>query len=56
MRQVDSARPLKILIIDGNDERAAVVEAGLSGHGDAQILRMGMLTDLVRKIERSSRT
>ena len=50
MRQVDSARPLKILIIDSNDERAAVVEAGLSGYGDAQILRMGMLTDLVRKI------
>ncbi|MEQ8281534.1 MAG: ANTAR domain-containing protein [Parvibaculum sp.] len=47
---MDSARPLKILIIDSNDERAAVVEAGLSGYGDAQILRMGMLTDLVRKI------
>lgn len=51
MRQVDSARPLKILIIDSNDERAAVVEAGLSDYGDAQILRMGLLTDLVRKIE-----
>jgi response regulator NasT len=48
---VDSARPLKILIIDSNDERAAVVEAGLSDYGDAQILRMGLLTDLVRKIE-----
>jgi two-component system, response regulator / RNA-binding antiterminator len=51
VRQVDSARPLKILIIDSNDERAAVVEAGLSDYGDAQILRMGLLTDLVRKIE-----
>ena len=51
VRQVDGARPLKILIIDSNDERAAVVEAGLSGYGDAQILRMGLLTDLVRKIE-----
>ncbi|MBO6632978.1 ANTAR domain-containing protein [Parvibaculum sp.] len=48
---MDSARPLKILIIDSNDERAAVVEAGLSDYGDAQILRMGLLTDLVRKIE-----
>lgn len=51
MRKVDSARPLKILIIDSNDDRAAVVEAGLAGYGDAQILRMGLLTDLVRKIE-----
>lgn len=51
VRQVDSAKPLKILIIDSNDDRAAVVEAGLSGYGDAQILRMGLLTDLVRKIE-----
>ena len=50
-RQVDSARPLKILIIDSNDDRAAIVEAGLSDYGDAQILRMGLLTDLVRKIE-----
>jgi len=48
---VDSARPLKILIIDSNDDRAAIVEAGLSDYGDAQILRMGLLTDLVRKIE-----
>ena len=51
VRKVDSARPLKILIIDSNDDRAAVVEAGLAGYGDAQILRMGLLTDLVRKIE-----
>jgi response regulator NasT len=50
-RQLDSSRPLKILIIDSNDERAAVVEAGLAGYGDAQILRMGLLTDLVRKVE-----
>lgn len=48
---MDSARPLKILIIDSNDDRAAIVEAGLSDYGDAQILRMGLLTDLVRKIE-----
>lgn len=48
---MDSSRPLKILIIDSNDERAAVVEAGLAGYGDAQILRMGLLTDLVRKVE-----
>ncbi|HCX66443.1 ANTAR domain-containing protein [Parvibaculum sp.] len=48
---MNSSRPLKILIIDSNDERAAVVEDGLSGYGDAQILRMGLLTDLVRKIE-----
>jgi len=51
VRQLNSSRPLKILIIDSNDERAAVVEDGLSGYGDAQILRMGLLTDLVRKIE-----
>lgn len=50
-RQLDSSRPLKILIIDSNDERAAVVEAGLASYGDAQILRMGLLTDLVRKVE-----
>lgn len=48
---MDSSRPLKILIIDSNDERAAVVEAGLAGYGDAQILRMGLLTDLARKVE-----
>lgn len=48
---VNSARPLRILIIDSNDDRAAVVEAGLAGYGDAQILRMGLLTDLARKIE-----
>ena len=48
---MDSARHLKILIIDSNDDRAAIVEAGLSDYGDAQILRMGLLTDLVRKIE-----
>ncbi|MEQ8266530.1 MAG: ANTAR domain-containing protein [Parvibaculum sp.] len=48
---MDSSRPLKILIIDSNDERAAVVEAGLASYGDAQILRMGLLTDLVRKVE-----
>jgi len=50
-RQLDSSRPLKILIIDSNDERAAVVEAGLASYGDAQILRVGLLTDLVRKVE-----
>lgn len=48
---MDSVKPLKILIIDSNDERAAVVEAGLAGYGDAQILRMGLLVDLARKIE-----
>lgn len=48
---MNSARPLRILIIDSNDDRAAVVEAGLAGYGDAQILRMGLLTDLARKIE-----
>lgn len=48
---MNSARPLRILIIDSNDDRAAVVEAGLADYGDAQILRMGLLTDLARKIE-----
>lgn len=47
---MNSARPLRILIIDSNDDRAAVVEAGLAGYGDAQILRMGLSTDLIRKI------
>lgn len=47
---VNSAKPLRILIIDSNDDRAAVVEAGLAGYGDAQILRMGLSTDLIRKI------
>lgn len=50
-QEPDTSRPLKILIIDSNDERAAVVEAGLSDYGDAQILRMGLLTDLARKVE-----
>ncbi|MAB15022.1 MAG: two-component system response regulator [Parvibaculum sp.] len=50
-QEPDISRPLKILIIDSNDERAAVVEAGLSDYGDAQILRMGLLTDLARKVE-----
>lgn len=47
---MNSAKPLRILIIDSNDDRAAVVEAGLAGYGDAQILRMGLSTDLIRKI------
>ena len=50
-QEPDISRPLKIHIIDSNDERAAVVEAGLSDYGDAQILRMGLLTDLARKVE-----
>lgn len=50
-REPDTSRPLKILIIDSNDERAAVVESGLSDYGDAQILRVGLLTDLARQVE-----
>lgn len=48
---METAKPLKILIIDSNDERAAVVEQGLAAYGDAQILRMGLLVDLARKVE-----
>jgi len=48
---LETAKPLKILIIDSNDERAAVVEQGLAAYGDAQILRMGLLVDLARKVE-----
>ncbi|NIJ40654.1 response regulator NasT [Parvibaculum indicum] len=50
-QEPDTSRPLKILIIDSNDERAAVVESGLSDYGDAQILRVGLLTDLARQVE-----
>lgn len=51
LTELDTAKPLKILIIDSNDERAAVVEQGLAAYGDAQILRMGLLVDLARKVE-----
>lgn len=49
---VEPGKPLKILIIDTNDERAAVVESGLAAFGDAQILRTNVLTDLAAQIER----
>lgn len=49
---VSLGKPLKILIIDTNDERAAVVEQGLAAFGDAQILRTNVLIDLAAQIER----
>lgn len=45
-------KPLKILIIDSNDDRAAVIESGLAGFGHAQILRVGLLTNLLEQVRR----
>lgn len=47
------ASRLKILIIDSNAERAAVVEAGLAGLGEMEILRAAALADMGAEIDRN---
>ncbi|MEX1154173.1 ANTAR domain-containing response regulator [Parvibaculum sp.] len=49
---LDAGKPLKIMIIDSNDDRAAVVEQGLAAFGEVQVLRVGLLTDLAAQVRR----